>query len=86
MLRWWKTRQFLKGSVLSSLRDVCQKLGLPRLTLHSARIGACTAGARAGVSRAYLQACGNWKSSAVDGYVRLEDPGLVFNRAIFKIR
>ena len=81
-----KNKAVSYGSALSSLRDVCQKLGLPRLTLHSARIGACTAGAKAGVSRAYLQACGNWKSSAVDGYVRLEDPGLVFNRAIFKIR
>ena len=80
-----KNKAVSYGSALANLQDVCQVLGLPKLTLHSARIGACTAGARAGVSRAYLQACGNWTSSAVDGYVRLEDPGLVFNRAIFRI-
>ena len=72
------------GVALSDLRLVCKKLGLPPLTLHSARIGAATTGAKAGVSREYLQACGGWSSSAVDGYVRLQDSGLVFNRAIFR--
>ena len=51
---------------------------------ESARIGAATAGAEAGVSREFLQACGGWSSSAVDGYVRLKDSGVVFNRAIFR--
>ena len=72
------------GVALSDLQVVCKRFGLPPLTLHSARIGAATAGAKAGVSRAYLQACGGWSSSAVDTYVRLRDPGLVFNRAIFR--
>ena len=72
------------SAALSSLRCVCEKLNLPKLTMHSARIGACTAGAKAGVSREYLKACGSWSSSAVDGYVRLRDPGLVFNKAIFR--
>ena len=69
---------------LADLRVVCKKFGLPSLTLHSARIGAATAGAKAGVSREYLQACGGWSSSAVDGYVRLKDSGVVFNRAVFR--
>lgn len=72
------------GVALADLHVVCKRFGLPRLTLHSARIGAATAGAKAGVSRAYLQACGGWSSSAVDNYVRLRDPGAVFNRAIFR--
>ena len=72
------------GVALSDLQVVCKRLALPPLTLHSARIGAATAGARAGVSREFLQACGGWSSSAVDGYVRLKDSGVVFNRAIFR--
>ena len=72
------------GAALCDLQVVCKKFGLPSLTLHSARIGAATAGAKAGVSRAYLKACGGWSSSAVDTYVRLRDPGVVFNRAIFR--
>ena len=39
---------------LNDLRVVCKEFGLPSLTLHSARIGAATAGAKAGVSREYL--------------------------------
>ena len=69
---------------LKDLKVICGKLSLPALTLHSARIGAATAGAAAGVSREFLQACGGWSSSAVDGYVRLKDSGVVFNQAIFR--
>ena len=72
------------GEALADLRKVCKRLGLPQLTLHSARIGAATEGAKAGVSREFLKACGGWSSGAVDGYVRLQEPGLVFNEAIFR--
>lgn len=72
------------GAALKDLKVICGKFSLPALTLHSARIGAATAGAEAGVSREFLQACGGWSSSAVDGYVRLKDSGVVFNRAIFR--
>ena len=72
------------GVALKDLKVICGRFSLPSLTLHSARIGAATAGAAAGVSREFLQACGGWSSSAVDGYVRLKDSGVVFNRAIFR--
>ena len=79
-----KTEAVSYGVALKDLRVVCKRFSLPSLTMHSARIGAATAGATAGVSREFLKACGGWSSSAVDGYVRLKDSGVVFNRAIFR--
>ena len=69
---------------LQDLQEVCRRYALPPLTLHSARIGAATEGAKAGVSREFLKACGGWSSGAVDDYVRLRDPGIVFNQAVFR--
>ena len=45
-------------------------LGLSGLTLHSARIGGATEAALAGVKRADIKEAGNWKSDAVDLYIR----------------
>merc|ERR1712082_360709 len=45
-------------------------LGLEGLTLHSARIGGATEAAEAGIGRAEIQEQGNWKSRAVDLYIR----------------
>ena len=53
-------------------------LGLSRLTLHSARIGAAIRGAEAGLGRESIKTCGGWRSDAVDGYVRLKELGVAF--------
>ena len=45
-------------------------LGLEGLTLHSGRIGGATEAAEAGIGRAEIQKQGNWKSRAVDLYIK----------------
>ena len=42
------------------------------------RIGAATAGAQAGMTKEQLKACGGWKSDAVETYIRVKRPGIVF--------
>ena len=60
------------------LKAEVKRLGLGNISLHSGRIGAATAGARAGMAREDLKACGGWRSDAVDGYIRVVEPGIVF--------
>ena len=59
------------------LKAEVKRLGFGNISLHSGRIGAATAGARAGMAREQLKACGGWRFDAVDGYIRVES-GIVF--------
>ena len=45
---------------------------LHKLDLHSCRIWGATESSRLGVARDVIKKVGNWKSSAVDGYIRPE--------------
>ena len=74
-----KDKSVSYGSARCQLVKEVKLLGLGKLTLHSARIGAATRGAEAGLSRESIRACGGWKSDAVDGYIRLKKPGVVFS-------
>ena len=69
-------------SALEDLKTLCEGLGLPRLTLHSARIGAATLATDAGVEKDYIRICGGWKSDAINGYIRPEAPGVRFSEAV----
>ena len=60
------------GTVRCQLVKEVKLLGLGKLTLHSARIGAATRGAEAGLSRESFKTCGGWRSDPVDGYIRLK--------------
>ena len=60
------------------LKAEVKRLGLGNISLHSGRIGAATAGARAGMAREQLKACGGWRSDAVDGYIRVKEAGIAF--------
>ena len=66
------------GTARSQLLKEVGLLGLGNLTMHSARIGAATRGAEAGLSRENIKACGGWKSDAVDVYIKLKKPGVTF--------
>ena len=57
-------------------------LGLSGLTLHSGRIGGATEAALAGVGRADIKQLGNWKSDAVDLYIRPKGRILKVSRAL----
>ena len=54
-------------------------LGLGKLTLHSTRIGATIRRVEVGLSRESIKTGGGWRSDAVDDYIRLEEPGVVFS-------
>ena len=63
--------------------DLKERLGLDsRLKWHSFRIGSATKGNILGVRRSVVKGAGNWKSSAVDGYCREEDPGVVLSQEL----
>ena len=66
------------GTVRCQLVKEVKLLGLSKLTLHSARIGAAIRGAEAGLGRESIKTCGGWRSDAVDGYIRLKEPGVAF--------
>ena len=72
------------GTARGQLVKEVKLLGLGKLTLHSARIGAATRGAEAGLSRESIKACGGWRSDAVDGYIRLKEPGVVFSNRMLE--
>ena len=66
------------GTVRCQLVKEVKPLGLNKLTLHSARIGAAIRGAEAGLGRESIKTCGGWRSEAVEGYIRLKEPGVAF--------
>ena len=67
------------STVLAQLKQECQDLGLPTLTLHAGRIGGATGAARNGISRENIKDAGGWRSDAVDTYIRTERPGVVIS-------
>lgn len=56
------------------LREACREIGIDdmRHTLHSLRIGAATYLARQGVPVDDIRRLGGWRSTAVQGYIRLD--------------
>ena len=58
------------------------RMGLFGLTLHSGRIGGATEASAAGVGRADIKELGNWKSNAVDLYIRPKGRILKISRAL----
>ena len=66
------------GTAAGQLKAEVKRLGLGDISLHSGRIGAATAGAQAGMTKEQLKACGGWKSDAVETYIRVKRPGIVF--------
>ena len=50
------------------------ELGLPMFGVHSCRIGGATEASREGVCRDVIKQGGNWKSHAVDLYIRPSAP------------
>ena len=51
-----------------------REIGLPEFCIHACRIGGATELSRLGVSRDIIKQGGNWKSEAVDLYIRPERP------------
>ena len=72
------------GTARCQLLKEVRVLGLGKLTLNSARIGAATRGAEAGLSRENIKACGGCKSDAVDVYIKLKEPGVTFTDRILE--
>ena len=70
------------SAAYDDLKRVSEKLALGKLTLHSGRIGGATAGIEAGVNKEYLRLCGGWTSEAINDYIRPEEPGMVFSKAV----
>ena len=65
------------------LKQEQARLGLEGLTWHSGRIGGASAAARAGLNtELIIKPCGEWKSSAVDTYIRTDEPGVVFSQTM----
>ena len=73
-----KLPEFAKAVGYDTIRKAFKKklkeFGLPELDLHSCRIGGATESSRMGVSREVIKLVGNWRSSAVDTYIRPEEP------------
>ena len=61
-------------TVRRQMKEMCRDNGLPELDVHSARIGGATESARMGASRQQIKIVGNWRSAAVDGYIRPDEP------------
>jgi hypothetical protein len=59
-----------------------QRMNLGNVTWHSGRIGAATEAAKKGVPRNVIQKSGNWKSDAVDIYMRVAEPGALVGDAL----
>ena len=59
-------------TIRKAFKNKLDELGLPKLDVHSCRIGGATESSRLGVARDVIKKVGNWKSSAVDGYIRPE--------------
>ena len=65
------------NSARSQLIKLREELGLGKITWHSGRIGAASEAARKKVSRNVIKRSGGWLSSAVDVYMKVEDPGVL---------
>ena len=61
-------------AIRKAFKKKLKELGLPELDIHSCRIGGATESSRMGVTRDVIKLVGNWKSSAVDTYIRPEEP------------
>ena len=61
-------------TVRKQFKAKCELLGLGRLDIHSCRIGGASESSRMGARREVIKTVGNWKSSAVDVYIRPEEP------------
>ena len=58
-------------------------LKLGKITCHSRRIGAVTEAAKKKISRNVIMKSGGWKSSAVDIYMRVKEPGVKVGDSLF---
>ena len=72
-------RQF---PIILQLIKLREELGLGNITWHSGRIGAASEAARKKVSRNVIKRSGGWLSSAVDAYMRVDDPGVLVGHAL----
>lgn len=70
------------GVASADLKAVLERLNLPKVSMHSGRIGAATAAKEAGVSKDHVRVCGGWKGDMVDHYVRPDKAGLVLSDAL----
>ena len=61
-----------------------ERLGITGLTMHSGRIRGATEAASAGIGRADIKELGNWKSDAVDRYIRPKGRISKVSRALLK--
>ena len=59
-------------------------LGIRGLTLHSGRVGAATEASEEGVSRDNIKKAGDWRSEAVDVYIKSKDQGKEVSRALVR--
>ena len=59
-------------------------LGIKGLTMHSGRVGAATEAPEEGVSRDNIKVAGDWRSAAVDGYIKSKDKGKKVSRALVR--
>ena len=57
-------------------------LGLGEVSWHSGRIGGATEASKMGIDRSVIMRGGGWRSSAVDGYIRVEDAGVKMGDAM----
>ena len=57
-------------------------LSLGEVSWHSGRIGGATEAAKMGIDRSVIMRGGGWRSSAVDGYIRVEDAGVKMGDAV----
>ena len=64
------------------LNKIKAELGLGNITWHSGRIGAASEASRKMVSKNVIMKSGGWRSSAVDVYMRVEDPGVLVGDAL----
>jgi hypothetical protein len=65
------------------LEDLKERLGLDSsLKWHYFRIGSAPKGTFLGVRRSVVKGACNWKSSAVEGFCREEDPGVVLSQEL----
>ena len=70
------------NSVRMQLNKLRVELGLGNNTWHSGRIGVASEAARKKVSRNVIKRSGGWLSSAVDAYIRVDEPGVLMGDAL----
>ena len=76
---------FIKYQEARAILDREQEyLGIRGLTLHSGRVGAATEASEEGVSRDNIKTAGDWRSEAVDVYIKSKDEGKEVSRALVR--